>query len=222
MPKVPIIFISLAESCESILGKVRGAEVSCDHLELRFNPSTCANCGVKIGNLDGERVTCSTLQDPEGSIPYEESTCHPAFKRSFLSYVFGRSFAKRISRRWPSYKEESCIECKQRPFQPGCLQIGQKYKAWWGRVYSVEHTSEVTEPVEEPPPQADQSDGNPLPQANQSGAANLPAPLDVHQEVRADLLGGGGGGGALLQVQGHQNVAVQAPVKASVEERKGT
>ena len=86
-PNVPIIF---AESCESILRKIKGAGVSRDGLELKFNPSTCANCGMKIGSLEGEAVICSMPQNPDGSIPYEESTCHPAFKRSLVSYAQGK------------------------------------------------------------------------------------------------------------------------------------
>ena len=148
-PEVPIIFVSLAESCESILGKIKGAGVSRDGLELTFNPSTCANCGVKIGSFEEKGVICSTPQDPNGSIPYDESTCHPAFKRSLLSYL-GRRIKDAISRKWPSYKWEYCVECDKRPGEPGCLRIGQKHRVWWGKTYSVEHTSEVTDPVEEP------------------------------------------------------------------------
>lgn len=207
-PIVPIIFISLAESCESILEKVKGATVSCDGLKLRFNPSTCASCGVRIGSLIGEKVTCSTPQDPEGSIPYEESTCHPAFKRTLLSYVLGRRITEMITRKWPSYKEEYCIECDQRPGESGCLKIGQKYRAWWGKVYPVDHTSEVIDPLEESIPEADRSG---------AGAQGIPPTYaDDHPELQADHFGGE----TCLQV--HHLVGADPHVEASTEDRKGT
>ena len=207
-PDIPIIFVSLAESCESILGKIQGAGVSRDGLELTFNPSTCANCGVKIGSLEGEAVICSTPQDPDGSIPYEESTCHPAFKRTLISHVLGRRITKAIVRRWPSYKAEYCMGCKQRPGEPGCMQIGQKYATWWD-TYPVCHTSEVTDPVEEP--------ARP---ANQSGATAqgvLPTQPEGHPEPQD-------GQGRTVEGQSQGIVVSATPprLEASSEERKGT
>lgn len=206
-PKVPVIFISLSESCESILGKVQGARVTRDQLELKFNPSTCANCGVRIGSLDEERVTCSMLQDPDGVYPYEESTCHPFFRRSLLSHILGRKITKMIAAKWPSYKEEFCVNCEQRPFEPGCLQVKQTYK-WWGKVYVVDHTSEITEPVD----------------AAAEGEPPTSAPGGrVGQSVRADQLGShqlgaaGEGGGRC------QAIVVRAEAKSvSLEDKKGT
>ena len=150
-PNIPIIFVSLAESCESILEKIQGAGVSLMAWSSHSTAALGANCGVKIGSLEGEAVICSTPQDPDGSIPYEESTCHPGFKHSLFSYL-GRQINDAIVHMWPSYKEEYCVGCNQRPGEPGCLQIGQKHRVLWGRTYSVEHTSEVTDPVEEPAP----------------------------------------------------------------------
>ena len=145
-PKVPIIFISLAESCESILTKVKGAKVSCDGLKLNFNPNTCANCGIKIGLVNGERVACSFQEDFDSSIPYEESTCHPAFKVSLLRKITGSTIFGMISRRWPSYKEEYCIKCNSSPFMHGCTQVNGEYKTRWGKRYIVDHTNLVSEP----------------------------------------------------------------------------
>ena len=108
VPKIPIIFISISESGESILEKIREARVSCDRLVLQINPHTCAKCGMRIGKLENEEVTCAPPQDPEGFIPHEESLCHPAFKRSLLSYLWPLT---KIISHWPSYKEEYCVSC---------------------------------------------------------------------------------------------------------------
>lgn len=149
-PKVPIIFISLAESCESILKKIQDAEVECkEGLRLQFNPNTCSQCGMKIGSIRGEKVVCSFEENPSlsSSIPYNESTCHPAFKYSLLRLLLGRTISKVISHKWPSYKEEYCIACNERPFTPGCMQVKREYQSSRrGKKYIVDHTSQVNEP----------------------------------------------------------------------------
>lgn len=200
VPKVPTIFISLSEPCESILEKVKGAKVSHDYLVLEFNPSTCASCGRRIGRWDGEGITCSTLQGPESSISYEESTCHPAFKRSLLSYVLGPKMMEKITRKWPSYKGECCVACEKQPGMLGCLKIGQKYKTWWGKEYTVDHTSTVTAPVEEPireePIREADQPGIPMevlaPREDETADQGiLPTPSNDHPELRANQFGGG-------------------------------
>ena len=148
VPAVPIIFISLTESCESILTKVQSAPVSCDRLKLEFNPSTCASCGLKIQSINGEKVACAFRDQPDHTFPYLESTCHPAFRRSVIRKLLGERISRKIAQRWPSYKVEYCIKCEGRPFEHGCMQLKQKYKVWWGRVYEIDHTSEVCEPVD--------------------------------------------------------------------------
>ena len=55
-PNPLIIFISLRETCESILNKVKQAEVDLDGLELELTASICARCNMSFGERDGERV----------------------------------------------------------------------------------------------------------------------------------------------------------------------
>ena len=130
--------------------------------------------------MNGDKVTCSLPSDPESAIPYEESTCHPAFKRSFLRVVLGRRLSHAIAQRWPAYKEEYCIECDQRPFEPGCKRVRQEYKTWWGKKYVVDHTSEVSEPVSQPEP-------------GQSHAPHQQDATPPRDDVRADQLVAGAG-----------------------------
>ena len=176
-PDVPIIFVSLAESCESILGKIQGAGVSRDGLELRsIKFSICASCGMKIGSLGKERIICSGTQDLGWSIPYEESTCHPAFNHPILSYTPGSRIKDAISKVWPLYIEEYCKNCGRKPGQAGCLQIGENYRTWW-KVYTVDHICTVRDPIEEPMHKTGQSGSmthNPTDQESRYNSSDMP------------------------------------------------
>ena len=147
IPKVPIVFISLSETCESILRKVKDAPVSCDHLKLEFNPSTCASCGLKIQSRNGEKVACAFPERPDDTFPYDDSTCHPAFKQHLIRRLLGQKISSFISRRWPSYKEEYCIKCEECPFKRGCMKVKQTY-TFGSKVYEIDHTNKILEPVD--------------------------------------------------------------------------
>ena len=63
LPDPPLIFISLTNTCEEILDKVKKAGVEEEGLHLQIDPNTCAVCGVKIGMVKGKRVTCFFGED---------------------------------------------------------------------------------------------------------------------------------------------------------------
>ena len=102
IPEPPIIFLSLWDTCEDILRKIQESDVGSEGVNLSFNPSTCARCGIKIGRLKEDahkrpkkRTTAGggkemmeessdvvAVAAREGmswssAIPYEETTCHP-------------------------------------------------------------------------------------------------------------------------------------------------
>jgi len=104
IPEPPLIFLSLWDTCEDLLRKIRKSNVGREGVNLSFNPSTCARCGIKIGRLneeahkrvkkkvstEGERKDKEKKENTEvvavalrrgeswsGAIPYEETTCHP-------------------------------------------------------------------------------------------------------------------------------------------------
>ena len=131
VPDPPLIFISLTDSCEKILEKVKGAYDADVRLNLEFDPKTCAHCGVKIGMVKGQRVTCHFQSN---TIPYEESTCHPRFvaKYTRADKVWGEFkhvvLFKWVKNPWPVFTGEECANCKRDPNSSGCMQVGSTFQ----------------------------------------------------------------------------------------------
>ncbi len=116
VPKPPIIFMSLWDTCEDVLRKIKESKVSREGVNLNFNPSTCARCGIKIGQLkeeehkrakshslpgdsaaatdgaaSGEVISVATHGSWSAAIPYEDSTCHPMLipKYTIIQKIMG-------------------------------------------------------------------------------------------------------------------------------------
>lgn len=138
----PIIFISMAESCESILEKVKGAPVESDEgLELEFDPNTCINCGIKSAIIKGENVACYfPTGDMSEAIPYDESHCHPAIVPRFSTYLRNPFwFWRQVI-----LKGEQCVHCGKGPDSPGCMQVGKELKRMFRKPIKVNHNSKLT------------------------------------------------------------------------------
>ena len=78
-PKPPIVFISLFDTCEAILEKIRTAEVKKDHVDLAFSRSICARCNITIIQ-EGKKIAqvqSGRYPDQLGEVPLEETKCHP-------------------------------------------------------------------------------------------------------------------------------------------------
>ncbi len=150
LPDPPLIFISLTDTCEQILAKIKGATVEQEGLHLQIDPSTCAECGVKIGVVKGQRVTCYFGEDPANAIPYEESTCHPCFipKYSRIDKIWGGfkyivSFGW-ISDPWPVFVGEKCAACGGVANMHGCMKVGKEYGKGKQKI-TVDHTNQVVD-----------------------------------------------------------------------------
>ncbi len=154
-PNPPIIFISLKETCESILAKVKAAEVVQADLKLELSPSLCSRCGVTIGEKNRKRVAVvkryglfqQIAAGPgwKEAILYEHSHCHPVLVPRYsrggkltegLSYVV-RALVH-LEWNWPDLNVEKCKNCKAPPGTEGCMMIGSKYKD-----KLVDHTNKV-------------------------------------------------------------------------------
>ena len=186
VPTPPIVFISLFDTCEEVYSKIRDCKVSKEGVELRFNPSTCARCSIKIGTLkedeyveerDGDRIrTCTRDNDWSHAIPYEDSTCHPMMipKYTKLQKIVG-GIAHLITfkifwGKWPSFKslDEMCIKCGECPKTRGCVKVNTTYTNGSGEI-KVDHTSTVIESYviqmesdDKPPMQDDEEERVPL------------------------------------------------------------
>ena len=156
--KLPIIFISLHDSCEAIMAKIKDATVLRSELRLAFDHRTCVRCGLKAKiltykNNKKRRVACYAGQDPSVSIPYKESLCHPMIVSKYwtITKIVG-GIAHFITRRkyegkWPDFRnpdDEVCIECGRVPGETGCKVVGSRYKLY-DEVLIVDHTP--TDPV---------------------------------------------------------------------------
>ena len=156
--KPPIVFISMHDTCETILAKIKEAPVIRGEFKLAFDHRTCVRCGLKAKILkyknDREkRVACYAGEDPTVGVAYEESHCHPLIISKYwkITKIVG-GIAHFITRnqyegKWPDFRnrdDEVCIACGRIPGEPGCKKIGSRYRLE-GVVLRVDHSP--TEPV---------------------------------------------------------------------------
>jgi hypothetical protein len=154
VPKPPIVFVSMHDSCEAIFDKIDRAAVVKPVVELAFQSQICARCGTTTKIVRGEKIACYYGPDPDQSIPYEQSTCHPLFVPKYSKFVkiLGgiahvltfRAFAGN----WPGFTnmDEICINCRQSPGTQGCHQIKKKY-LFKSESLPVDHKNDTNEPV---------------------------------------------------------------------------
>ncbi len=139
----PVIYISLNDSPEETLSKIKNAPVLGGNIvPLNFKEDICALCSVKIHrNEKNEKIS---IIDVDGNvIPYAESKCHPSFvqKYSMVEKVFGGiahiatlGIGLAIQKlsdddwSWPGFtnSDEICIACEQSPGAKGCQFVGKE------------------------------------------------------------------------------------------------
>ena len=136
----PVLYISLLDTGECIVEKIKAAEVHADYLKLTFDPGVCAKCSCTVLWLENEKVECVPVGRDESDesvvIPYGDSLCHPIFLpknrrphkidvEDGVTYI-ALSVPKGEGRRnEPS--EEVCHNCQRPPGTEGCLKVGKKY-----------------------------------------------------------------------------------------------
>ena len=153
LPKPPVIFVSLAQSCEAILHEVKCAEVSKRGLMLQFEPTICTRCSMKIGQLRGENVVCAFGRDWSQSMPYENSTCHPILVPKYTrlqrikeEIVYFVHLKWNQGESWPDFSTEICPACEKDAGQQGCMKMGHDYQLKKGRgAIKVSHSHEIVE-----------------------------------------------------------------------------
>ena len=152
-PCPPIIFISLYDTGESILKKIKETEVAQGSLQLQLSSSICALCSSTIGERDGEKVACIPGHDTSKQIKlYEDSHCHPVFLPKYTTFqkiTGGISYAVKtvVLRKqwnWPDFNVEECPNCKCQPGSKGCLMVGKKYEIG-NQTFWVNHMNKVEE-----------------------------------------------------------------------------
>lgn len=156
IPEPSLIFISLFDTCEAVLGKIQRAKVKEDHIQLELSRSVCSRCGVKIfkeGKDDAEASYIPVNQS--GAIAEEDSTCHlmlvPKYSKiaKFLGGIAHLVTFRRFVGRWPSFEsmDEECINCRMPPSSHGCVQVGTKFLLC-GEDIIVQHSTSPFEPYQ--------------------------------------------------------------------------
>ena len=152
-PNPPIIFISMWETCESILKKIQEIEVDLiAGLQLELNSSICARCSMVTGERNGMKIACTSDRDWTQAIIYEHSHCHPILLPKYTTFqkiTGGINYAvKTVVLReqldWPDFNVEECLNCKGEPGSKGCMVVKSTFDLD-GEIFKVEHTNEIKE-----------------------------------------------------------------------------
>ncbi|XP_064390325.1 uncharacterized protein LOC135338200 [Halichondria panicea] len=152
-PNPPIIFISMWESCESILKKIQEINVDLiDGLQLELNSSICARCSMVIGERNGMKIACTSDRNWAQAIIYEHSHCHPILLPKYTTFqkiTGGFSYAVKTvvlceQLDWPDFNVEVCLNCKGEPGSKGCMLVKSTFDLE-GETFKVEHTNEIKE-----------------------------------------------------------------------------
>lgn len=149
----PIVFVSIRDTCEDILEKVKEARVIRRELRLKFDHRTCVRCGLKAKILmykdnRKRKVACFSGQDPSVSMPYAESHCHPLIISKYwtITKIVG-GIAHFVTRkkyhgRWPDFRnpdDQVCIACGKLPGEQGCRKVATRYMLH-GQAIFVDHS----------------------------------------------------------------------------------
>jgi hypothetical protein len=137
-PQPSFLFVSMADTCETILANVKSAHVACDFVPcdsvpLQFNMQRCARCGSKVNILKLQQFSVCTSGD---TISYNESTCHPLITSKYgkIAKVLGGMAhvitAKQFLGKWQDFSnpdDEICVNCGALPGTRGCLPVNTEY-----------------------------------------------------------------------------------------------
>ena len=150
LPNPPLVFISMLDDCNSIVEKVKGANVTKDSLELTFHPGVCIKCPNTIKWLENEKIEC--IQG-DAVIPYSESQCHPIFlpknrhRFDFEVDLDGTVLILIEKLAGAETSEEECVNCGREPGSEGCMKVGDVHPVTGdsGRTIkiTVDHTNQL-------------------------------------------------------------------------------
>ena len=172
---VPLTFLSLFDTCERVLQKIKDSQVSKEGVGLEFNPSTCARCSKDLrndhkgGEGDSSRPrNCHPMMIPK----------HTKFKQISAGTVHLVTFSIFMNK-WPSfgYLDEKCLRCGEPPSAEGCTPLGSNYAHLNSREkIPVSHTSEVEEnyEIDIDPSSENVLKGNDKEEESTDAAADLP------------------------------------------------
>ena len=154
LPSPPIVFISMTDTCETILANVMNARVARDYITLEFDTQMCARCGSKTKTIKSEKISVYADDTETSTIPYDESTCHPLFLpkytkvKEILGGIVHLTPLGRYFQNWPRFGaiNEECARCMKPPGTPGCTRVMTRCELY-GDYFMVDHTNNTREPI---------------------------------------------------------------------------
>lgn len=147
-PLPPILYLSINDTGDKILKKIKSTEVvNEDGLKLDFQKDTCARCALRVSVVCGKRV-CFADDDSPNQV-YEDTKCHPLMLPKYtkltrffggVAYVVTLGIPLLFGAKWPSFfsSEEICPACNLGPGAPGCEPVLRKCKVTVSKKRSVE------------------------------------------------------------------------------------
>ena len=146
LPKPPIIFIAMTDTCEQILDKITSADIESDGndgLKLEFNTNTCCRCGIETGVKEDDTLMAEYRAPGEvpwiNAIPYNQSLCHPYMNSIYTPRSVFRGLA-RLFLLELNFSEDKCISCEKSPGAQGCKNVNTIYKEDGYQPIKVDHT----------------------------------------------------------------------------------
>ena len=150
----PVVYISLKDSGQDILTKLKSAKVLRDHetLPLLFKGDICAQCSTQIrfGPPPLKKVLGVYKITKSGDIDlvsYDESMCHPTFIYRYgtmAKYLGGIAHVATLgiglviaialdTESWPGFtnSDEVCPKCRKSPGSKGCCKVNRTITADW-------------------------------------------------------------------------------------------
>ena len=154
LPDPPVVYISMADTCEAVYATVMGARVACDHIRLELDTLICARCGSRAKLVNSEKVAVYTDETETNTKPYEESKCHPLFipKYTKVDRILGGIAhvitLGRFLGRWPNFRSlhEVCVKCQKQPGSSGCVPVMTRCEMY-GEYFLVDHTNNTNEQI---------------------------------------------------------------------------
>ena len=193
LPEPAFLFISMNDTCETVLKNVKSSRVASEYVTLELDTQICARCASKVHSVRAEKIAVHSNEKGSAAIPYDESTCHPLFipKHSRVTRFLGgivyvvslHAFCRGIR------MKEKCIECQREPGSRGCKRVKTKYPLG-GQYLVVDHTNNTREPIAFERAGREQ-DREGLPQ-QRNPASGVQASATTQRGVRLGMSQGGG------------------------------
>ena len=121
-----------------------------DSLTVQFRSNQCCRCPVEISDKNDEKFACTRRVRSGGdlTVPYEDSTCHPAMLPMYTARSVLKGIAKIMLFKW-HFTEERCFnsKCRLPSGSIGCKKIGTMHQEDGYEPIHVDHSNDVNDKI---------------------------------------------------------------------------